>query len=86
MSALSKEQAQTEICAFVASLLGRPCAHTDDLRSIGVDSIAFLELVIFVEKRFHVPLPLELITASHVSTVESLASHLVALSQATTPA
>lgn len=86
MSAPSEDQIQREICAFIASLLGRPCEPHADLRAIGVDSIAFLELVIFIEKRFKVPLPLELITASHLSTVQSLTAHLVALSSPNTQA
>lgn len=86
MIAPPDQQIETEICSFVASLLGRSCEPQDDLRSIGVDSIAFLEVVIFIEKRFKVPLPLDLITSSHAATVRLLASHLATLRSPSTPA
>lgn len=76
---LSSQQIQSEICAFLTSLLGKSCEPQDDLRALGVDSIAFLELIIFIEKKLHVPLPLDLITSQPVSTIHALTTQLVSI-------
>ena len=67
-----------DICRFVAEMLGCPCSPHDDLRKLGLDSIAFLELVIFIEKRCQVPLPLELMAAAPLTTVSALVARLAA--------
>lgn len=85
MSLPPAEQIASEICNFVDSLVGQRCSATDDLRALGVDSIAFLELVIFIEKRFKVPLPLDLITSHALSTPALLTQHLLALTAEDTP-
>lgn len=79
MRVLSSEQIQSEICGFVSSLAGQECAPDADLKGLGIDSIAFLEIIIFIEKKLHIPLPLELITSQPVTTVASLTRHLTSL-------
>jgi acyl carrier protein len=76
MRALSQQQLESEICSFVTSLTGQPCAPDTELKELGVDSIAFLEVVIFVEKKLSIPLPLELITSRPITTVAALVTHL----------
>lgn len=76
MRALSQQQLESEICSFVTSLTGQPCARDTDLKELGIDSIAFLEVVIFIEKQLSIPLPLELITSRPITTVAALAAHL----------
>lgn len=75
-------QLESEICSFVTTLTGEACSPDTDLKSLGVDSIAFLEVVIFIEKSLSIPLPLELITSQPITTVSALAARLQTL---TTP-
>ena len=79
MQAVPPHEIEREICSFVTSLTGRACAPHDDLKAIGIDSIAFLELVIFLEKRLAIPLPLELITAQPITTISGLTVQLASL-------
>ena len=79
MRLLSSDQIQSEICTFVSSLTGQECTPDADLKGLGIDSIAFLEVVIFIEKKLLIPLPLELITSQPVTTVAALTTHLTAL-------
>lgn len=73
----ASEHIQNEICLFLGQMIGRPCTMHDDLRALGVDSIALLELVIFIENKFKIPLPLELITSTPMTTVAALIQHLL---------
>lgn len=68
---------EQDICRFVSEMLGCPCSQHDDLKKLGLDSIGFLELVIFIEKRCQVPLPLELMAAAPLTTVSALVARLV---------
>ena len=63
----------------MSSLVGHECTPDEDLKALGIDSIAFLEVVIFIEKKLQIPLPLELITAQPVTTVTALTTHLTSL-------
>jgi acyl carrier protein len=79
MPGSSYHHLESEICSFISSLIGHPCAPQDDLKSIGVDSIALLEVVIFIEKRLSIPLPLELLTDGPISSVAALTTRLSSL-------
>lgn len=57
-------------------MLGEPCSPHDDLRAKGLDSVGFLELVIFIEKQLHIPLPVQIITSTPIPTVEALLARL----------
>jgi len=76
MKTPSASDLERDICRFVAEMLGCPCSPQDDLRKQGLDSIGFLELVIFIEKRCQVPLPLELMAAAPLTTVSALVARL----------
>lgn len=76
MNSLSADDLRAEICSFLSSMLGREISPRDDLKANGLDSIAFLELVIFIEKRLKIPLPLDLLTAAPLTTVDALIAHL----------
>jgi acyl carrier protein len=79
MPGSSYHHLESDICSFISSLTGNPCTPKDDLKSIGVDSIAFLEVVIFIEKRLSIPFPLELLTDGPLSSVAALTTRLSAL-------
>jgi acyl carrier protein len=79
MNTASNEQLRAEICSFLEAIVGRQVAPADDLRALGVDSIAFLELVIFLEKRLSIPLPLQILTAQPVTTVQALLDQISTL-------
>jgi hypothetical protein len=86
MQPFSEEHLQSELCAFITSMVGRPCAPHDELSALGLDSIGFLEVVIFLERTLHIPLPLELMTSQPLSTVAALATRVTTLpSQAGKP-
>lgn len=68
---------EQDICRFVADMLDCQCSPHDDLKKLGLDSIAFLELVIFIEKRCQIPLPLELMAAAPMITVSALVERLL---------
>jgi acyl carrier protein len=76
MNSLSADNLRAEICSFISSMLGTEVASHDNLKAKGLDSIAFLELVIFIEKRLKIPLPLDLLTAAPLTTVDALIAHL----------
>ncbi len=68
---------QGAICRFLSDMLGQPVAPHDELRAKGLDSVGFLELIIFVEKQFQLPLPLQLLSSTPVTTVEALVERIV---------
>jgi acyl carrier protein len=70
---------QVEICRFLSDMLGQHIAPHDDLRSKGLDSVGFLELIIFLEKQLDIPLPLQLMSGSPVTSVEVLVERIVAI-------
>jgi acyl carrier protein len=76
MSNMTTSQIQIDLCSFVTSLTGHRCDPDSDFRALGVDSVAFLEIVIFLEKKLSIPLPLELITATSITTVSGLVAQL----------
>lgn len=76
---MDTDKLRAEVCTFIEALVGRSVLPSEDLRSIGVDSIAFLELVIFLEKQLGIPLPLQLLTAHPLTTVQALLEHIVTL-------
>ena len=77
MPQLSEEALKGEICAFITSMVGQPCAPLDDLRELGLDSVGFLEVIIFIEKTLKIPLPLNLLAGQSLSTVEALTRSLI---------
>lgn len=83
MQPLSEEHLQSELCAFISSMMGKPCSAHDELHDLGLDSIGFLEVVIFLEKSLQIPLPLDLLTAQPLSTVAALAASLTNLRSTT---
>lgn len=76
MESLSAAALEQDICRFIAEMQGCKCLPSDDLKKLGLDSIAFLELVIFVEKRCRIPLPLELMAAAPLTTVSALVARI----------
>lgn len=82
MQTFSEEHLQSQLCAFIASMVGKPCTLHDDLRALGLDSIGFLEVVIFLEKTLKIPLPLELLTSQRLSTVAALTTGIANLHSA----
>ncbi len=79
MNSFSADDLRAEICSFLSSVLGRDISPCDELKAKGLDSIAFLELVIFIEKRLKIPLPLDLLTAAPLTTVDALIAHLLSI-------
>lgn len=79
MNVQSGERLQDEICRFLSSILGSDVGPCDDLRAKGLDSVAFLELVIFLERSLSIPLPLELVTAAPLTTAQALSERLMAI-------
>jgi len=78
MSTVNTARVEQEIRSFVTAMLGSECGPDSNLKQLGLDSIGFLELVIFIEKRFAIPLPLELIAAGNPITPLRLATLLTA--------
>jgi acyl carrier protein len=64
-------------------MTGQRCDPDTDFKALGVDSVAFLEVVIFLEKKLSIPLPLELITARSITCVSGLVTQLEPLLSAT---
>ena len=73
----SRAHIQGAICRFLSDMLGQTVTPHDELRAKGLDSVGFLELIIFIEKQFHLPLPLQLLSAAPVTTVEALVDRIV---------
>jgi acyl carrier protein len=61
-----------DVLRFLSQATGQTCTVKDSCADLGVDSVLFLELVIFVEKRFGIPLPLQLLTSHPLTTIQSL--------------
>jgi acyl carrier protein len=78
MSTSSAARVEEEIRSFVTGMLGTACGPDADLKGLGLDSIGFLELAIFIEKRFSIPLPLEIIAAGSPITPSRIATLLTA--------
>ena len=81
MTKISEEHIQGEICQFLSDMLGQSVTPHDELRAKGLDSVGFLELIIFIEKQLRVPFPIQLMTSTPLTTVEALAERVLALSQ-----
>jgi acyl carrier protein len=81
MTSLSKEYIEAEICRFLSDMLSQPVGPHDELRARGLDSIGFLELIIFIEKQLRIPFPIQLMTATPLTTAQALAERVVVLSQ-----
>jgi acyl carrier protein len=62
-------------------MLGQTVTPHDELRAKGLDSVGFLELIIFIEKQLLIPFPIQLMTATPLTTAEALAERVLALSQ-----
>ena len=75
MQTLSAAEIGTAICEFLESqVLSDGVAVTLEtaLDTIGVDSFAIVEIVLFLERRFELVLPLESLTPEHIRSVEAL--------------
>lgn len=83
MTTPSRTHLQNEICRFLSDMLGEPCSAHDDLRAKGLDSVGFLELLIFIEKQLAIPFPIHILTSAPVPTVEALIARLEAVSPST---
>jgi acyl carrier protein len=59
-------------------MLGQTVTPYEDLRAKGLDSVGFLEVVIFIEKELRIPFPLQLMSGSPITTVEAITEHLTA--------
>lgn len=69
----------SDICQFLGSMVGSEVRPEDELQSQGVDSIAFLELVIFLERKLSIPLPLDILTTKPLTTARALTEQLDAI-------
>lgn len=69
-----------ELCRFLSSevLQGEASVEVDaELTALGVDSFSLMELVLFVERRFGVVLPMERLTPETTRTVRALSACVV---------
>lgn len=65
-----------ELCRFLSTEVltsGTAVAPEDVLADLGVDSFSLMELVLFVERRFGVVLPMERLTPENTRSVRTLA-------------
>lgn len=76
MASFNVEHIQDEICRFLSNMAGERIHPSDDLRSKGIDSVALLELVIYIERELKIPFPLELLTSKPITTTLDIASLL----------
>jgi acyl carrier protein len=76
MAPFDHEHIQIEICRFLSNLAGESVNPSDDLRSKGIDSVALLELVIYIERELKIPFPLDLLTSKPVNTALDLSALL----------
>jgi acyl carrier protein len=70
---------------FLASDVLASGARPDDddvLADLGVDSFALMEVILFVERRFGIVLPMETLTPEHTATVGALGRCVVAAARA----
>lgn len=66
-----------ELCDYLTTEVlraGSPVREDDVLSELGVDSFSIMELVLFVERRFGVVLPMERLTPESIRTVRTLAA------------
>ena len=77
-----------ELCAFVAENRQPGSAAIDErapLSEAGIDSFTLLEILLFLERRYHAKLPLELLTRENTHSIATLADcYLAFLSQRAT--
>ncbi|MCB9664798.1 MAG: acyl carrier protein [Alphaproteobacteria bacterium] len=74
MTSLSSVRA--ELVTFLAEQVlapDVPCTYDAVLAELGVDSFSLMEVVLFVERRWGVILPMERLTPENVHTVDALA-------------
>lgn len=67
---------RSELVAFLADQILAPdvsCTADAVLADLGVDSFSLMEVVLFVERRWGVALPMERLTPENVHTVDALA-------------
>jgi acyl carrier protein len=81
MKNISPPDLQTKMCGFLGDMLSQVVTPDDDLRSKGLDSVGYLELIIFLEKQLDIPLPLQLLSASPITSVADLTKRIVAIGQ-----
>lgn len=65
-----------DLCGFLGTEVlgtGAPVADDAVLADLGVDSFSVMELVLFVERRFGVVLPMDRLTPDAIRTVRTLA-------------
>ena len=77
---LTSDAIGKELANFITSLIGAPVSQFDDLTNKGLDSVAFLEVIIFVERKLQIPLPLSLLTSAPLTTIAALSEQIVTLS------
>lgn len=75
MSAQDMDAIAAELRQFLATeVLGRQDAVDDDavLAELGVDSFALMEVILFIERRWSVVLPMDRLTPEAVRTLRGL--------------
>ncbi|MCB9680080.1 MAG: acyl carrier protein [Alphaproteobacteria bacterium] len=74
-----------ELCSFLKTEVLAPGVHLDEdapLAEVGVDSFSLMELVLFIERRFGIVLPMAALTPDNVRSVRALGACLVEVASA----
>ncbi len=77
MPEVTKIEVARELSGFLRSQLQgeeAPIQSSTPLRDIGLDSFAIMELLLFIEKRFAVKVPLSKLTSENLHSIDSLSS------------
>jgi len=85
MDNVSSSDVRTELRGFISEeLLGAhraaPIADQEDLLRNGLDSLGILRLTVFVEDRFGISIPDELVVPDNVRTLDALVALIDSLS------
>ncbi|MFN8391094.1 MAG: acyl carrier protein [Bdellovibrionota bacterium] len=65
---------------------GSPVGAETPLADLGLDSFVLLEMVLFVERRFGIKTPLELLTPGNTRTIAALSECCAGVARSTTQA
>ncbi len=68
---------ETELCQFLSAEVLRTeqsVGPDDTLAELGVDSFSLMELVLFVERRFGVVLPMDRLTPENTRSIRTLSA------------
>ena len=75
--AASRQEIQGELCRFMGESIlasGAPPGPDDSLAGLGVDSFSLMEIVLFIERRFGLVLPVGELTPENIASASALAA------------